>query len=195
MKKLLCTALLFCSYSLNAEELNYDLYVGGDLHVANKTEIDLKQAGLDEFNESNDLGFSIYGGANFMLAPKVNLGVDLEYQYFGKADSEGGIKVTGHGFFLNARPRFLGNQYIYTEFLAGFGTVTGELRGSSLSGGKSSDTEMGYQLGAGIGFNLNNFDINVSYRHRFTELFTYDTMMYGLVLGIRYDFAKEVLFK
>ncbi|MGF1687000.1 porin family protein [Photobacterium japonica] len=181
MKKLLLVSLLFSNCAFAGDHF----YGGADLALGNKTE--LKEAG--SIDETNDLGFNVYGGYSFTMAPSVDLGLELEYQNFGQAKFSGsaeGLSVDGDAYYVNFRPKFTApDNNLYSAFIFGAGTMNGEAKVLGQSG---SDSKFTYQAGVEVGYMFNNVDVGIGYRYRTADFDDVKYSVQGFTAGVRYNF-------
>ncbi len=175
MKKCLLIALL----SANAAANTNHLYVGSDLLVGHYTDIASLQ-------ESNELGASAFVGYNFAINPNFDLGVELEYQHFGKAEYLENVSAEGNAFYINARPKFMDkNSNLYSALIFGVGSLESEI---NVLGMSASDSEISYQAGLEIGYMFNDIDFSIGYRYRSADFDGVDIKIKGFTAGMRYNF-------
>lgn len=178
MKKLLLISLLFSNCAFAGD----NFYAGADLALGNQTQLK-ESASIDE---SNDLGFNVYGGYSFTMTPNVDLGVELEYQNFGQAEFVKGVSVDGDAYYVNFRPKFTApNNNLYSAFIFGAGTMNGEAKIPGLSG---SDSQFTYQAGVEVGYMFNHVDVGIGYRYRAADFDDVKVSVQGVTVGVRYNF-------
>ncbi|NLS12862.1 porin family protein [Vibrio sp. SM6] len=179
MKKWIFLALLSASVSAESEHP----YVGANVLLGHNTTLD---AGSIDIDENNDVGAGLYAGYEFDVHPNIDLGLEVEYQYFGKAEFAPGVSVDGQAFYVNARPKFTdADNILYSALILGIGGLKGE---GHISGLSDSDTEFSYQLGVEMGVMLDAFDFSLGYRYREAGFNGFDAEIQGVTIGLRYHF-------
>ncbi|WP_407333304.1 porin family protein [Enterovibrio sp. 27052020O] len=182
MKKLLVALLLFSTHAF--AENNF--YAGVSASVFNDTE--LKYSGM-KVDKNSDVGVNAFTGYSFSISPGMDLGVEVEYQHFGKAKFSRTESVEGEAFYVNVRPKFveLGNN-LYSALIFGVGSMSSEI---TIGGQKFKDSDLSYQAGFEIGYMIDQLDIGIGYRYQTADFDAFnglDVSNQGVVIGVRYNF-------
>lgn len=179
MKKILPLLLLF-----NTSAFAGDYFYGGaSLAFNNSIGLEYEDVHIDE---NNDPGFSVFGGYSFLITPTIELGVELEYQDFGKAEFAKNVSAEGDAYFINARPKFIeANNNLYSAFILGIGSLSGKTK---VNGTSSSESEIAYQLGVEVGYMFSQLEFGVGYRYRLAEFDSVDFTNQGFDISMKYRF-------
>ncbi|MBE1277797.1 outer membrane beta-barrel protein [Enterovibrio baiacu] len=182
MKKSLIALLLFSTHSY----ADNHFYAGGNLSIFN--DMELKYSGMSA-DKNSDMGGSAFAGYSFTVSPGLELGLEVEYLYFGKTDFTSSSHVDADAYYINAKPKFVeeGNN-LYSALILGVGSMSSEI---SVSGQSIKDSDLSYQAGFEIGYMIDNLDIGVGYRYQTAEFDGFDgadVSNQSVTLGIRYNF-------
>lgn len=176
MKKILILSLLVSPYSM----ANNHFYIGTNALVGHNTEL---KSGSNSIDDSNNPGFSAFGGYNIAVHPRVDLGVELEYQHFGKATFENNTDTKGDAYYINVRPKFIEpNNNLYSAFILGIGALNLDPKGLN------SESKFSYQAGVEVGYMIKQVDLSIGYRYRGAKFDNTDVIIQGVTLGARYNF-------
>ncbi len=167
--------------------VSYQPYVGVDAGLFKESELSVSS---ESAKENNDFSFNLNGGYEIIDTenPNITLGIEAEYRYLGKADSDE-ISVEGYGVSVNLVPKFY-----FPETKAFFNILVGAgfykvKAAESYSDTSEDDTESGYQLGAGFGYEFSNrMTLSASYRYLRFDMDNFDIDNNSWILGLKYHF-------
>jgi len=138
MAAITAAALLLLPNLADAQQIQQgDLSLGAGLTYS---------SGVGSGNLDNDFGVRVDG--YYAITSKIRLGADFTY-FFPK--SSGGVDMTVWDLGLHGQYLLLDQDDLLIYGLAGIG-ITG--MSVSFSGGSSSESEMGLNLGSGVEYNL-----------------------------------------
>lgn len=173
-------------------------YVGVAGGVSIFHDSDISESGIDATAEY-DTGYGLNLSAGYNFDP---VRVEFEFGYkkadvdkfkaFGFSESVNDSDLAVMSYMANAYYDFKTNSTVTPYVGAGLGMINGEF---SSPGYDSDDTVFGYQLIAGVGFNVNkNLIIDLSYRFQgAAEDFSIDGtdvsyMSSSIMAGLRFNF-------
>ena len=208
MKKILLLTGVACLLGTQANAIDITPYVSAKLKYSMmEPEVDFTKTGGDKF----DVDDKVFGGAVAVgLSTKLPAGaIRTELEYNKSADAKkthavavegingsGAFKVETHSFMLNGYYDFDTNTQIKPYIGAGIGYTklksSAKYNGESL--GSMDDNTFTWQIGAGIGYQLNdNVTAEVGYRYVDYGDFKEDEVKleskaHEIMLGLRYTF-------
>jgi opacity protein-like surface antigen len=166
MKKFLLGSLLTPSLAFAAAQNGP--YVGGQVGLFNKVEIEVKGISLNE--DVDGVPFALFTGYEMTLVDNVGLGFELEYKNLSDAKFQNRLpklKLEGQGVSFNLKPKFyIKDLPIYVGLVGGIGQYRTKATDIGTSNGASdSSTDLGWQYGADFGYQAENgFAFTVGYR-------------------------------
>lgn len=191
MKKLLLVSLLTPSLAFAAAQNGP--YVGGQVGLFNKVELELEGISLKE--DVDGVPFALFAGYEMAVADNVGLGFELEYRHLSDAKFLDALKLEGQGVSLNVKPKFyIKDLPIYVGLVGGIGQFKTEATEIGSSNGTSdSSTDLGWQYGIDFGYEADNgFAFTVGYRGVYIDFKEDDvdlnSTISGLNAGIYYRF-------
>lgn len=210
MKKALLLAGVACLYATGANAVNISPYVGAKIRYS-MIESDFDVEGGDQF----DVDDKVFGGS-LSIGMKTNIiggAIRAELEYNKNADAEKKYWVyyenntgdidEGEGTFKLKTQSLMLNGYFdvntgtkITPYIGagiGYTKMKGELRVNGEKGSQDDET-FAWQLGAGIGYAINN-NVSIDAGYRYVDYGDFeddgdkiDTSSHELYIGIRYNF-------
>lgn len=179
MKRLFVALLLFSCHSFAD---NY-FYAGTNLSVYDDTELKYNDLKVDE---NNAFGLSGFVGYGLEISTGMELGLEVEYQHFGKAEFAQDVSMDGEAYYFNLRPKWVepGNN-LYSALILGVGGIKAQ---TNIYGVSRSQTELAYQAGFELGYMFDQLDVGIGYRYQTGDFNDVDLSIQGVLLTARYNF-------
>ncbi|PKF51075.1 outer membrane beta-barrel protein [Enterovibrio nigricans] len=161
------------------------VYVGANMLFGAETEFEI--SGFTA-SEDSDVGFDFFIGYQMPISDYIDLGMELEFRFFGEANFSNVLMLEGSAFYFNAKPKFYVDdaRSFYVAGLVGFGSMDIEVRDSS---GTASDSDSSIQFGIEAGYETESgFGVNLGFKSATAEIQTIDFTTNGFYAGVSYRF-------